>query len=569
MVKQAHEADFIAGVVRYRYNLYVYLPVQAILQIHTNDTVAVALQPLAAGTVETTFNLQITSPVAQKQKVLLHAVAKDEAIIMYGVKVGRATKNLQKGTALTQADIVHDAAAYSSAAKEAYQWLPPSSSMFAGLDFNGYHRSNGKVGTRNFWLVVPLVFCENQNIQTLQTAFEKALGYSSASIYEQRVQQLVAHQMQGKDINDFLFEEKHTAISNRPFKNVDGIKFLTHQMGCGGSRADAKTLCKLIAGYINHPNVGGATVLSLGCQNATIEWLKAALQTINPDFDKPLYIIDQQQAGGNTDLLNAAIDKTFEGLVQINRTERQAAPFSQIVLGLKCGGSDGFSGISANPALGYASDILVGQGGSSILAEFPELCGVEQQLINRFASKAEAQKFEILMRDYAALSESFGNPFHMNPSEGNIKDGLLTDAMKSAGAARKGGDAIISGVLDYTEQLQTNGLHLLCTPGNDVEATTGIAGSGATITVFTTGLGTPTGNPISPMLKVSSNTNLYNSMPDVIDFDCGGIITGTKSIAQCGEALLKKIVAVANGELTKAELLGQNDFIPWRKSISV
>jgi altronate hydrolase len=212
---------------------------------------------------------------------------------------------------------------------------------------------------------------------------------------------------------------------------------------------------------------------------------------------------------------------------------------------------------------------LVGQGGSSILAEFPELCGVEQQLINRCASKAEAQKFETLMRDYAALSESFGNPFHMNPSEGNIKDGLLTDAMKSAGAARKGGDAIISGVLDYTEQLQTNGLHLLCTPGNDVEATTGIAGSGATITVFTTGLGTPTGNPISPMLKVSSNTNLYNSMPDVIDFDCGGIITGTQSIAQCGEALLKKIVAMANGEFTKAELLGQNDFIPWRKSISV
>jgi altronate hydrolase len=542
---------------------------QSLLQIHPHDTVAVALRSLAAGEGEPMFNLLLKEPIGQKQKVLLKPVAKGETIIMYGVPVGKATRALQAGAQLLREDILHDAAAYSTLLKKDYAWQPPDNTRFSNATFNGYHRSNGKVGTRNYWLVVPLVFCENRNIQILQTAFEKALGYSRATVYEQRVEQLIEHQQQGKTINAFSFQEKGHPFNGRLFKNVDGIKFLTHEMGCGGSRADAKTLCKLIAGYINHPNVGGATVLSLGCQNATMEWLHDALHQINPSFDKPLYMIDQQQTGANDDLLNAAIDKTFEGLVHINQLERAPAPISQLVLGLKCGGSDGFSGISANPALGHASDILVSVGGSSILAEFPELCGVEQELINRSANKEVAQKFETLMRDYAALSESFGNPFHMNPSEGNIKDGLLTDAMKSAGAAKKGGNAIISGVLDYTEQLQTNGLHLLCTPGNDVEATTGIAGSGATVTVFTTGLGTPTGNPISPMLKISSNTALYERMPDVIDFNCGEIITGVQTIAQCGEALLNKIIETANGENTKAELLQQNDFIPWRKSISV
>jgi altronate hydrolase len=488
---------------------------------------------------------------------------------MYGVPVGKATKALQAGTQLRKEDLEHDAAAYSTLLKKGYDWKQPDNKGFLSSTFNGYYRQNGKVGTRNYWLVIPLVFCENRNIQTLQAAFEKALGYSSKDIYAQRVQQLIKHRQTGKPISEFSFAEEKPHFNSRLFKNVDGIKFLTHEMGCGGSRDDAKTLCRLIAGYINHPNVGGATVLSLGCQNATMEWLNDALHQINAGFSKPLYMIDQQQTGTNADLLNEAIDKTFEGLEEINQYQRVPAPISQLVLGLKCGGSDGFSGISANPALGHASDILVSTGGSSILAEFPELCGVEQELINRSVNKQVAQKFETLMRNYAALSESFGNPFHMNPSEGNIKDGLLTDGMKSAGAAKKGGNATISGVLDYTEQLQTNGLYLLCTPGNDVEATTGIAGSGATVTVFTTGLGTPTGNPISPVLKISSNTALYERMPDVIDFNCGEIITGLQTIAQCGEALLDKIIETANGESTKAELLQQNDFIPWRKSISV
>ncbi len=538
------------------------------LQIHPADSVAVALQPLAAGSTILLSNgqmLQITAAVGIKQKVVLQPLQAGDTVMMYGVPVGRATQPLAAGTPLQPGQIVHLAAPYSAAKRQPVHWQPPHHQHFEATSFNGYARSNGKAGTRNYWLVVPLVFCENRNIQTLQQALEEELGYGVANPLRQQVRQW----LQQDAHNGALPTNDLYTPATRPFAQVDGIQFLTHEMGCGGSRQDAQTLCRLLAGYINHPNVGGATVLSLGCQNATIEWLQEALQQINPAFDKPLYIIDQQQVGSNDALLQQALTKTLEGLATINQLQRSPQPLHKLVLGLKCGGSDGFSGLSANPALGHASDLLVSLGGSSILAEFPELCGVEQELIDRCANAALAVKFEQLMRSYAVLSESFGNPFHMNPSEGNIKDGLLTDAMKSAGAARKGGYAPISGVLDYAEQIASPGLQLLCTPGNDVEATTGIAGSGATITVFTTGLGTPTGNPVSPMLKISSNTSLYQRMPDVIDFDCGAIISGQQTIEQCGEALLQQIIKTANGEATQAEQLLQHDFIPWRKSISV
>jgi altronate hydrolase len=540
------------------------------LQIHPSDSVAVALQHLNAGDLVQLNGYQFFLPasVEQKQKLLLNDIAAGAPIFMYGVPIGNAITALHAGQQLRKEHIEHATAGYSTAAKKNTPWQPLSVTPFQNTSFNGYTRSDGKAGTRNYWLMIPLVFCENQNIQTLRQAFARALGYDKTGVYEQRVQQLLAHYQTGGVISDFRFMPQQQ-MQNRFFSQVDGIKFLTHEMGCGGSRQDAKTLCKLLAGYINHANVGGATILSLGCQNATIEWLKEALEEMNPGFDKPLYILDQQQTGNNDDLLNQAIDQTFEGLSIINRQQRTPQPLSKLVLGLKCGGSDGFSGISANPALGHTSDLLVSLGGSSILAEFPELCGVEQELINRCKDVPTAQRFENLMRDYAALSESFGNPFHNNPSEGNIRDGLLTDAMKSAGAARKGGTATISDVLDYTDQIKTPGLQLLCTPGNDVEATTGIAGSGATITVFTTGLGTPTGNPVSPVIKISSTTSLHQRMPDVIDFNCGEIITGQQTIEQCGEALLEKIIQTANGVLTCAEALQQDDFIPWRKSISV
>jgi altronate hydrolase len=326
----------------------------------------------------------------------------------------------------------------------------------------------------------------------------------------------------------------------------------------------------LLAGYITHPNVAGATVLSLGCQNAQIPMLEEEIAKRSPNFDKPLYILEQQKEGLESDLISKALKQTFAGLVIANQYERQPAPISKLCIGLECGGSDGFSGISANPAIGYTSDLLVAAGGSVILSEFPELCGVEQEMSDRCVDENKALRFIDIMRKYGQAAKNAGSGFDMNPSPGNIKDGLITDAIKSAGAAKKGGTSPVVDVLDYPEKVSKPGLNLLCTPGNDVESTTAEVGSGANIVLFTTGLGTPTGNPIAPVLKVSSNTKLYNKMPDIIDINTGTVIEGEETIEQAGERILEHVIKVASGEVpAKSVINGQDDFIPWKRGVSL
>jgi altronate hydrolase len=269
-------------------------------------------------------------------------------------------------------------------------------------------------------------------------------------------------------------------------------------------------------------------------------------------------------------MLSRAIEGTFEGLVRANQLERRPAPIAKLTVGLKCGGSDGFSGLSANPALGQVSDMLATLGARSILSEFPELCGVEQNLIDRCSSPEDADRFIQLMRDYNARAKAVHSGFEMNPSPGNIQDGLITDAMKSAGAARKGGTSPVRDVLDYPEYVTASGLNLLCTPGNDVECVTAQVGAGANIVLFTTGLGTPTGNPVAPVIKVASNTRLADHMSDIIDIDTGAIIRSEATLEQVGDSILETILNVASGNvLTKAETLGQNDFIPWKRGVSL
>jgi altronate hydrolase len=254
-------------------------------------------------------------------------------------------------------------------------------------------------------------------------------------------------------------------------------------------------LCALLAGYLSNANVAGATILSLGCQNAQVEILDDAIKKVNPSFVKPLCIIGQQESKSEPEFIADAVRKTFAGLVRANNTQRKPAALTKLVDGLKCGGSDCFSGILANPVLGCFSDMLTVLKESVGLAEFAELNGVEQNIVNRCASLPMAEKFISLMKAYADSAVRSGSGFDMNPSPGNIKDGLITDAMKSAGAAKKGGSSPVEEVLDYAEQVVKPDLHLLCTPGNDVESTTGMAGSGCTVVLFTTGLGTPTETP--------------------------------------------------------------------------
>ena len=543
-----------------------------VLKVNPKDNVIVALADLVKGETisfeEEEYVLQ--DNISAKHKFFTKDLDTGDEIIMYGVLVGKAQNFIPRGGLMTTTNTKHAADPFTYRAAK-YEWHAPDVSKFKGRTFNGYHRSDGRVGTANYWLFIPTVFCENRNLDVIREALHNELGYAVTDKYKSYTHQLIEAYKEGKEISSIdIFSVPKHSNGSRPFKNVDGIKFLNHQGGCGGTRQDAGILGKLLASYADHPNVAGVTVLSLGCQNLQVQDFVNDLKQRNPNFDKPLYIFEQQQAQSEEQLIAEAIRKTFEGLIEINKIERNPATLDKLCIGVKCGGSDGFSGISANPAVGYASDLVVALGGKILLAEFPELCGAEQDLIDRTTNEAAAKKFIHLMTAYNDAAYKVGSGFHMNPSPGNIKDGLITDAIKSNGAAKKGGTSPVVDVLDYTEPATKPGLNLVCTPGNDVEATTGKAASGATLILFTTGLGTPTGNPVCPTIKVSTNSRLTKRMNDIIDIDCGPIVEGEKTIQQMGEEILEYCIKAASGEvIPKAVQLNQDDFIPWKRGVSL
>lgn len=545
---------------------------QQVLKIHPQDNVLVALTDLKAGQ---TVNYQgidyvLVDDIDAKHKFYMTDMNAGDEVSMYGTLVGKVQFTVRAGSIMNTDNLKHAAAPYQFRPYH-YTWQAPDVSKFEGRTFNGYHRSDGKVGTANYWLFIPTVFCENRNLDVIREALHNELGYAVTEKYKSYTHQLVEAFQNGVDIATLDAPISFEGVRhNRTFKNIDGIKFLNHQGGCGGIRQDAAVLSKLLAAYADHPNVAGVTVLSLGCQNLQVQDFTKDLKDRNPNFDKPMFIFEQQQSQSEENMIALAIKKTFEGLVEANKIERQPAPLSKMNVGVKCGGSDGFSGISANPAVGYCSDLLVGLGATVLLAEFPELCGAEQNLIDRTKDEAAAKKFISLMGAYSKAAENAGSGFHMNPSPGNIKDGLITDAIKSNGAAKKGGTSPVEDVLDYTEPSTKHGLNLVCTPGNDVEATTGKAASGATLILFTTGLGTPTGNPVCPVIKVSTNNALTKRMSDIIDINTGPVIEGEKTIEEMGEDILEYCIKAASGEvIPKSVLLNQDDFIPWKRGVSL
>jgi len=552
----------------------IYAMSRNVVQLDPRDNVLIALRDLKAGErvefIGQTYTLTKTVPA--KHKFSVRNLSVGDNVTMYGVLVGKAVKAIASGELLTVSNIQHKAGPFHEQL-DAYDWSKPNVSPWQHKSFQGYRRSDSQVGTRNYWLVVPLVFCENKNIQVLKQAFEEELGFARPQLYRRQVAELAKRYREGQlePIDTHTLEaDPVLALRPRLFENVDGVRFLLHEGGCGGTREDSNNLCGLIAGYIHHPNVAGATVLSLGCQHAQIAILREEIRKRDPKFEKPLFILEQQRSGSEGAMMSDAIGQTFAGLVEANKARRTPVPLSDLCVGLKCGGSDGFSGISANPAIGHTADLVAALGGRTILSEFPELCGVEQELIDRGKNPGVGNRFIQLMRDYAARAAAVRSGFEMNPSPGNMRDGLLTDAMKSAGAAKKGGTSPVTAVLDYPEYSTEPGLNLQCTPGNDVECVTAQVGAGASVVLFTTGLGTPTGNPIAPVVKLSTNSDLAQRMQDIIDIDTGPVVAGQKTIEQMGENILDFVIQVASGEVrTKAELKAQEDFIPWKRGVSL
>jgi altronate hydrolase len=546
-----------------------------VLKVHPADNVLVALTNLEKGVLVTIEGeeYRIAENIKAKHKFATVDLAPGDPITMYGVLVGKAQQAIVKGGLISTTNVKHAASDFAVGERHT-EWVVPDVTAFKNRTFNGYHRADGGVGTANYWVVIPMVFCENRNLEVLQQALVTDLGYGRNRSYQLQSQQLIELYRTGRSVEEILGTDLQADYgrnaNQRLFPNVDGIKFLTHDGGCGGTRQDAQALCGLLAGYITHPNVAGATVLSLGCQNAQISILEEEIRKRSPEFSKPMYILEQQKVGKESEFLSLAIKQTFAGLILANQQERKPAPLSKLCIGLECGGSDGFSGISANPAIGYTSDLLVALGGSVVLSEFPELCGVEQNLSDRCVDVPTAERFSTLMRTYNERAKAVGSGFDMNPSPGNIRDGLITDAIKSAGAAKKGGTSPVAAVLDYPEKVTKPGLNLLCTPGNDVESTTAEVAAGANIVLFTTGLGTPTGNPVTPVVKIASNTALFERMRDIIDINTGTVIEGKETIAQAGARILDYVIGVASGEIEIAAVRHvQDDFIPWKRGVSL
>jgi len=351
----------------------------------------------------------LLEPIPSKHKIFISDMRAGDLVIMYGVVVGKLTKDILAGMKMTTDNTVHEAEAFAYR-NISYQWEKPDTSRFRDRTFMGYKRTDGKFGTANYWIFIPTVFCENRNLDVIKEALQHSLGYAVTDQYLSYANLLVESLEKGEPINEVVFSASDLR-AKRVFQNIDGIKFLNHQGGCGGTREDADTLSNLLAGYADHPNVAGVTILSLGCQHLQVEQLKRDIYQRNPNFVKPLLVFEQQAEKSESDLIRSAILETFVHLQIANKINREPAPLSKLVIGVKCGGSDGFSGISANPAVGVAADLLVALGGTVLLAEFPELCGAEQELIDRCKSKVLADKFIGLMKTYNDQAHAVGSGF--------------------------------------------------------------------------------------------------------------------------------------------------------------
>lgn len=496
-----------------------------LLVLDPGDDVAVAMGALSGGQVVDTQRGPVTlgGDVPQGHKVALHDLAEGDHVRKYGQSIGVATTPIAAGAHVHSHNLayVDEGQQYEIATEHTV--LP---STEAARTFDGYLRVDGRVGTRNYIGILASVNC-------------------SASTAK-----MIAAQ-----VTPYLAE----------FPNVDGVVALTHSSGCGmiPTSVGGSTLQRTLHGYAAHPNFSGLLLLGLGCEMVQV---KSILDTAPIPSDTLVDTLTIQETGGIRATVKAGVDAIRAMLPELNRRERTPAPISKLVLGLNCGGSDGYSGITANPALGYASDLLVGAGGTSVLAEVPEVMGAESLLLRRAVTPSVADKLLERLDWWRAYAAAGGGSLDNNPSPGNKAGGLTTILEKSLGAVAKAGKADLSAVIEYAEPIPTGGLVLMDTPGYDPVSVTGLIGGGATVVVFTTGRGSVIGARPTPVIKVATNTEMYDRMADDMDINAGRIADGTASLEQVGREIFDEIIAVASGRITVSEELGlgQEEFVPWQ-----
>jgi arabinonate dehydratase len=495
------------------------------LLLRAGDDVAVATRDLAAGTAVVIDGTDVTLPAAvpRGHKLAVHAVSTGSPVHKYGQPIGVATGDIAMGDHVH----VHNLAMHEEA--RSYEFgtarypLPP----VPARTFQGYRRGNGRVGTRNYVAVLTSVNC-------------------SAS-----TARMIAEQFRGPTLDGN--------------GGVDGVVALTHQSGCGlvvGSTG-AQTLVRTLHGYARHPNVGGLLVLGLGCEMVPV---RSLVDDLDLPSDTLVEVLTIQDTGGVRATVKAGVERIRAMLPVLDARRRVAVPVSELVLGLNCGGSDGYSGITANPALGVASDRLVAAGGTSILAETPEVFGAEHLLTRRAVSAEVGQRLLDRIEWWRGYARAGGGSLDNNPSPGNKAGGLTTILEKSLGAVAKAGRAELTAVYEYAEPVTARGLTFMDTPGYDPVSVTGIVAGGATVVCFTTGRGSVFGSRPAPCLKLATNTEMYRRMADDMDINCGGIVDGTATLDQVGDEIFERIIAVASGDRTASEelYLGQEEFVPWQ-----
>jgi altronate hydrolase len=490
--------------------------------IHLNpaDNVAIARVPIAPGAELRVAGGALTArdAIPPGHKIALREVRRGEAVLRYGEAIGRATDTIGAGCHVHTHNVGCEdlRLAFDFPDGEAPQPRPLADSPI----FLGYEREDGRVGTRNYIAVVAASNCAARAAEAVARCYETA------------------------------------ALPD----NVDGVVALLHGDGCGHAAGpDVEQLRRTLGGVLAHPNVSAAVILGLGCEDNQIEhYFGSAIA------DDRLTGFTLQSSGGTPGVVEAALGEIARFIDRASQERRTPAPAGKLVLGLNCGGSDSFSGITANPALGWCSDLLAAAGGCAVLAETPEIFGAEHLLVRRSRNRQVADKLLFYIEKYKQYLRQFGNTFDDNPSPGNKAGGITNIIEKSLGAVAKGGTSPLMEVVDYAEQVATPGLTFMNTPGYDPVSLAGLAAGGCNLIAFTTGRGSAIGFPTVPVFKIATNSDTFRGMRENMDFDAGAIASGEQSLEDAGRAIFEALLDVASGRRTCAERLGHREFVPWR-----
>lgn len=498
--------------------------------VDPNDNVAVVKKATTPGLElllpdETLIELHMAIPPGHR--FATRDIDAGDFVLQFGQPIGTSL-GIKQGQQITHDNMTDEVPIVRELPENLHTAAPDYFELDERGTFMGFRRRDGRVGTRNYVLIVPTSMCASHEAMQISTIAE------------------------------------FTLYDREKYPNVDGVVAIPHNKGCGcqdGSTIDV--MLRTLSNYADHPNVGGVILIDLGCEKTNLSQVERYLLKREKAFDKPVAKIGIQDVGGTQAAIKHGLKEVERMLPLVNETSREECPVSEIVLGVKCGGSDGFSGISANPSLGRAADLLVRSGGTVLITEVPEFCGAEHLLATRAKDVETGRAVYRLVDWYKEYASKFGAVLNNNPSPGNVAGGLLNITIKSLGAIAKAGTTRVEGVIEYAETPKSRGLNLMQGPGYDQESTPGLVGAGATVVVFTTGRGTTIGNAITPVIKLASNTPIFERMSNDLDLSAGSVIDGTETIDEVGQRVFERIVEVASGHQAKAEEHKHREFQFW------